>query len=129
MLVLDTCALIFDALEPRRLSKAAGRAIEEADARGELAISGISLWETAMLVERGRLDPGASAEEFLRIAIAARGIAVIPISVAIAARAVALDLKGDPADRIIAATTLESGGRLVTSDRALRRARRIPTIW
>lgn len=38
-------------------------------------------------------------------------------------------IHGNPADRIIAATTLSLGASLVTADRRLRRAALLPTIW
>jgi PIN domain nuclease of toxin-antitoxin system len=37
-----------------------------------------------------------------------------------------LDFKGDPADEIIAATSIVHGVSLVTRDRVLRRSRRVP---
>ena len=49
-LVLDTCALIFDALQPEKLPTRAARAIKQAEDAGQLACSDISLWEIAMLV-------------------------------------------------------------------------------
>lgn len=53
MSVLDTCALIFDALAPDKQSKKALRAIEQGKKHGELACCDISLWEIAMLVQKG----------------------------------------------------------------------------
>ncbi len=61
LVILDTCALVFDSLTPDRLSSPAREAIEQADAAGELACSDISLWEIAMLVERGRLNVSVEA--------------------------------------------------------------------
>ena len=58
MLILDTCVLIYDALAPEQLSRRAAKAI--ARASDNLAISDISLWEVAMLIEKGRLDPGTN---------------------------------------------------------------------
>jgi PIN domain nuclease of toxin-antitoxin system len=55
MIVLDTCALIFDALQPARLGPAAKRALETADGAGNLWCSDISWWEIAMLISKGRL--------------------------------------------------------------------------
>lgn len=129
MLVLDTCVLLFDALAPVRLTKAARLALDAADPQGGLSCSDISLWEIAMLIERGRLDPGAPTLEFLRALRAARGLQVLPISPEIAARSATLPLHGDPADRLIAATTVVHGAKLVTSDRQLLAAPDVPTIW
>jgi PIN domain nuclease of toxin-antitoxin system len=129
MLLLDTCALIHDALAPTRVGHRARAAIEAADAAGELAVCDISLWEVAMLVAHGRLDPGTDCRSFLALALAARSISVLPISAAIAARSASLPIHGDPADRIIAATAIEHGATLATSDRRLRRSRIVITVW
>ncbi len=129
MILLDTCALIYDALEPKRLSRRAKQAIETADSAGELLLCDISLWEIAMLVEKNRLDPGIEAESFLHIALSARSINVLPITPEIAARSVQLGLHGDPADRLIAATAIEQDATIVTSDKNLRRSRLVPTLW
>jgi PIN domain nuclease of toxin-antitoxin system len=57
VILLDTHVLIFDALAPERPSAAALATIEQGAARGEVAWADISLWETAMLVARGRISP------------------------------------------------------------------------
>src|SRR5712672_1594606 len=106
MIILDTCAVIFDALTPERLTEVARGAIERADAAGELACCDISLWEIAMLAERGRIDPGTDVVKFLHLALAARSLRVLPITPEIAALSVSLGLHGDPADRLIAATAV-----------------------
>ncbi len=92
-------------------------------------MSDISLWETAMLVRYGRLEAGTSVDKFLRLALTARKIRILPISVEIAALSSSLDLHGDPADRIIAATAIIHRAKLVTSDKLLRRDRAVPTLW
>ena len=58
-------------------------------------------------------------------------IALVPIDSRIALRAVQLhDLASrDPADRMIAATALDLGARLVTADGRLRAYPPLQTIW
>jgi PIN domain nuclease of toxin-antitoxin system len=129
MIILDTCALIYDALTPGRLTSAAREAIDRADATSTLACCDISLWEVAMLAARGRIDPGTDIASFLDVALAVRSIRVVPITPEIAALSVSLGLHGDPADRLIAATTVHHGAALVTSDQLLRNEPRIPTVW
>jgi PIN domain nuclease of toxin-antitoxin system len=51
--LLDTHALIWAALEPRKLSKAAREAMERPDA--ELLVSAVSLWEIGILQSLGRI--------------------------------------------------------------------------
>ena len=50
MILLDTCALIFDALTPERLTPAAAAALDQGEREGNLACADISLWEIAMLI-------------------------------------------------------------------------------
>jgi PIN domain nuclease of toxin-antitoxin system len=107
MIILDTCAVIYDALTPDRLTSVAREAIEHADAAGELACCDISL----------------------HLALTARALRVLPITPEIAALSVALGLHGDPADRIIAATAVHHDAGLVTSDLRLRHAPRLRTVW
>ena len=130
MIVLDTCALIFDALTPDRLSGAARAALEDGEAEGILACADISLWEIAMFVSKKRLDPGTDSTTFCRLVLDARGTRVLPITpeIAIGSVEVALAL-GDPADRLIAAAARFHHAPLVTADRNLRRSASVTTVW
>ncbi len=55
MIVLDTHVIIQDALTPERLSKPAQAAIAQANQGDGMIICDISLWEIAMLLQKGRL--------------------------------------------------------------------------
>ena len=130
VVVLDTHALIYDALAPKRLTRRAQRTIEKAAAEGELACSDISLWEIAMLIAKGRLDPGADATQFLSDAIQARALRVLAITPEIAVMAQSKDfVHGDPADRIIAATALHHRAKLVSADEQLKKLKGIEVVW
>ena len=129
MIVADTCALVFDALSPQRLTREGRRALDAAQASDQLYCSDISLWELAMLVEKGRLNPGTDAADFIRLVVEARAIRVVPIRVGVATLAVRLPLHGDPADRIIVATAIHLGARVLTSDQKLREAPCVPALW
>lgn len=131
MLILDTCALIFDSLEPAKLSKKAAAAIVQSDNSGTLACCDISLWEIAMLISKKRLDPGTNAQRFIELVLAARSIKVLPIVPEIAARSAHTDFcpHGDPADRLIAATTLLNKAKLVTSDQKLATVSGLKIVW
>ena len=130
MIVLDTHAIIFDALIPKRLSPRARKAIEAAAEDRQLACSDISLWEIAMLVARGRLDPAMDARQFLDDVIAARSIQVLAITPEVAVLSQSDTFgHGDPADRLIAATAQCFRAPLVTSDERLRALKDIATIW
>ena len=130
MIVLDTHALVYDALSPKRLSARARKAIEAAAQGSQLACSDISLWEIAMLISRGRLDPAMDARQFLDDVVAARSIQVLPITAEIAVLSQSdVFAHGDPADRLIAATAQSFRASLVTSDERLRALKAISTIW
>lgn len=131
MLLLDTCTIIFDALDPSRLSKKALTAIDQADNAGSIACSDISLWEIAMLTAKGRIQPGTDAQSFIRLVLTARNITVLPISPEIAAKSAQPELcqHGDPADRIIAATAIINKAKLVTSDKKLATVPGLYIVW
>jgi PIN domain nuclease of toxin-antitoxin system len=130
LIVLDTHALIRDALTPARLSARARKAIALAFTQRGLACSDISLWEIAMLIARKRLDPAMDARQFLGDMIAARDIQVLPITPEIAVLSQSdMFSHGDPVDRLLAATARFYRASLITSDAKLRKLRDITTIW
>jgi len=116
MLVLDTNALLWLSGGSERLGAQSRAAIQAGINRGEAAFSAISVWETAMLVRKGRYVLGQAVEAW-RADLIAVGLAEAPLDGIVAALAVALaDLPDDPADRFIAALSLRRGATLVTSD-------------
>ena len=73
MIVLDTHVWIWWVADPARLSKAARSAIEKARVRG---VCTISVWEIAMLVERGRLVLDREVSDWVHDALALKGALV-----------------------------------------------------
>ena len=131
MIVLDTHALLWLCLEPRRLSAPAAAAIRGALAAGGIAIASITLWEIAMLIALGRLTPRGTAETWLAELVRRSGVIVREITPAVAALATHFpaDFPADPADRLIAGTARAEGVALVTRDTALRRSALLTTVW
>ncbi len=131
MILLDTCVIVWDALAPGQLSSKAQDAISKADEQNALIISDISLWEVAMLIEKGRLKTSESANRLLSLFLASRSVAVKAISPEIAELSVSFgpELNKDLADRIIAATAIVNNARLVTADQNLVANPMVDTVW
>jgi PIN domain nuclease of toxin-antitoxin system len=87
------------------------------------SISAIVLWEIAKLAQLGRIEMDLDDRKVGRTLAA---IHVWPITVDIARTSTRLDVAGDPADELIAATSIVHGVPLVTRDRTLRRSKQIP---
>ena len=116
-LVLDTHVIHWWSAEPDRISRAATEALSEAD---ELAVAAISWFELAWLAKHERIVVTIPIRSWLeQLAAQVRTVGITP---AIADTAVSLpsSFPGDPADRLIYATAIEHGWRLVTKDRKLR---------
>lgn len=128
MHVLDTNVLLFDAYEPARIGRNVRRVLDRGASEGTLVISDITLWEVAMLAERGR-TPIEDPEAFLHDAIKGWQLTVQPITIEIALLSVRLGFRSDPADLLIAATSVHLGATLITSDERLRAAPLLRTLW
>jgi PIN domain nuclease of toxin-antitoxin system len=87
------------------------------------SISAIVLWEICKLIELGRVELDLEDAEVERTL---RRIHTWPLTLEICRRSCELDIAGDPADQLIAATSAVHQVPLVTRDRALLRSKRIP---
>ena len=118
LILLDTGALLWLRLGDRRLGNNARREIERAWQSNEVAVSAISFWQIAMLVNKGCIRLADDVPSWRREHLD-QGVVEIPVDGEIGIRAVELvDFHADPADRLIVATAL-AGHRLVTSDRRI----------
>ena len=131
MIAVDTHILIWDALTPERLSPAAVDALAAANQGEGMVIADISLWEIAMLIQKGRVQVATDCHTFLNLILQANRIHVRAITPQIATLSTQLlpTINADPADRLIVATALAERVPLVTADRNLRDAEEIGTIW
>lgn len=131
MILLDTCVIIWDALEPERISKKAIKAIHDADQHNSLNLSDISLWEISMLIDKKRIEIDTSTAKFLNLYLQSRNIAVLPITSETAELTATFGNKisNDPADRIIAATSIIYNAQLITADCKLRDCSLLNTVW
>jgi PIN domain nuclease of toxin-antitoxin system len=96
--------------------------------QGDNAISCISLWEVSALAFKGKIKLKMPVADWLEEA--AERLPIIPVTPMIAARAYDLeDFHGDPADRIIAATSLVYPSIIVTRDGKLNGHKKLRCVW
>ena len=131
MIVADTHVIIWDALEPARLSPKAQKALSEANKLDGIIFCEISLWEIAMLMKKRRLSVDVNYQEFINLVSNSNNYIFKGISPEIAELSTDLfsATNKDPADRIISATAIIENANLVTSDKMLRRSKKVATIW
>lgn len=129
MIVLDTHAWVWWAGETGHLSRAAARAIDEAE---QIGVCTISCWEVAMLVARRRLELKPNVDAWIAAALALPRVIELQLDARTATRAVALDREsfpGDPADRIVYATAVERGARLLSRDTGIGTFDPARVVW
>jgi PIN domain nuclease of toxin-antitoxin system len=130
MIVLDTHAWVWWVAGDRRLSATARRELERGMGSASLYVSSISSWEVALLVRRGRLELTMQVDDWVARSEALPFLTFVPVDNRITLRSVGLErVHDDPADRIIVATALSLGARLVTRDRRLRSHPGVETVW
>ena len=117
MLNLDTHMIVF--LLSGELTAKEMRLIRNED----LAISDIVLWELSKLTQLNRLELDFESAPFRALLL---NLTVIPISLTIAVASTRLDFRGDPADEIIAATSVVEKLPLLTRDRPILRSKLVP---
>jgi len=131
MIVVDTHIIIWNALKPEMLSRKAEKAISAANNSDGIIFCDISLWEIAMLMHKGRLSIDVEYLEFIRLILESNNYVNRGITPEIARLSAKLfsDNNKDPADRIIAATSIIENAKLVTADKKLRQSGKVTTIW
>ncbi|MGH7390051.1 MAG: PIN domain-containing protein [Candidatus Rokuibacteriota bacterium] len=94
-------------------------------AREPWSIAAIVLWEIAKLAELGRIEVDLDDPELVRTL---HRLHVWPLTLDICRAIRDLDFTGDPADEMIAATSVVHNVPLVTRDRRILRSRRVPLV-
>ncbi len=131
MIVVDTHIIIWNALKPEMLSEKAEKAISAANNSDGIIFCEISLWEIAMMMHKGRLSIDVEYLEFIKLILESNEYVFLGITPEIAELSTDLfsDNNKDPADRIIAATSIIENAKLVTADKKLRQSKKVATIW
>jgi PIN domain nuclease of toxin-antitoxin system len=118
VILLDTHVVVWVTTGSRSLGKECRELYEKTMNAGEVAISAVSFWEMAMLIDKNLLGSLKEPNQ-LRTRILETGVRELPLTGDIAILAGSLDMHGDPADRFIVATAMTHGATLVTADKAL----------
>ena len=115
--LLDTHAWIWAANGDRRLPSRLSRSIATAS-REDLALLDISLWEAGRVHRAGELTPGDAVVWFER---AVEAITLLPLAadIVLAEQGLAWSHR-DPVDRLVVATAMVRGLKVITVDKAIR---------
>ena len=129
-LIIDTHILIWDQLDPKRISKKARKALNLAEEKHKIILCEISLWEISILMKKKRLVINTSYLEFMDEVLQTKNYHLQGMNAEIAFLGSEIDLDTkDPADRIIAATSIVLGLPLISADQFMLNSTDIKTIW
>lgn len=129
--VVDTHIIIWYFSDPARLSKRAETALDNAEARGTIYVSAVTVVELIYLIEKSKIP--VDILNLLRDALddSATAFRLVEIN-----RAVTDEIENIPRatvpdmpDRIVSATALYLNLPLVTRDRNISQLNSIQTIW
>ena len=128
--LLDTHAWVWWICGDPRLATREREALDSLSPSERPVLAEISLWEVAMLVERGRLELDMDLERWLTVASGPAAVELARVTPAVAAEVARLPEKfhRDPADRLIVATARVRKLRVLTRDRKITGARVVP-LW
>ena len=92
-------------------------------AQNRWSVAAIVLWELAKLIDLGRIDMDLDDRDVSRVL---NRIQIWPLDLAVARASTRLDFESDPADQLIAATSIVHNIPLLTRDRVIRRSKLVP---
>ena len=117
-LLLDTHIWLWSVLDPSKLGERVSALLR--DSSSHLWLSPISLWELAVLYERGRIEVHGGLWRWIDEARRSAPIREAPLTGEIVRATDRVEIPHrDPADRLLAATAVTLDLRLVTADAKL----------
>jgi PIN domain nuclease of toxin-antitoxin system len=129
VIVLDTHALLWWALDPEKLSSRATEVLATMEREGGFA-SAISIWELGIKVKRGKLVLPLAIDELSRRIERSGVVELLPVDATVWIRSLNLEwAHPDQADRVIVATALIKGLPLLTKDEVIRTFAGVRSIW
>jgi PIN domain nuclease of toxin-antitoxin system len=128
--LLDTHAWIWWVDQDARLGAKTIAVLDSLSRDQRPFLCAISLWEVAMLVERGRIELDLPLGEWLDAAAHPRSVQIVSITqrIAVAVASLPDSFHRDPADRLIVATSRALGIPVLSHDRLINRSRLV-TRW
>ena len=128
MILLDTCTILWLALDQSQLSKIAKDLIDSGSQK--LFLSSVSALEIGRLYQHKKLQLPLTPDEWLEKNMELLNILEIPIHNKEAILSTKLPYHhNDPADRIIIATALQYNLNILTPDKYIKNYTEINTIW
>jgi len=122
--LLDTCAVLWAARQPERLSAHVGGLL--LDSREELVLSVVSAWEIALKPELGITD----VARWFRLAARNLQARILPVRLEHIAVLEKLPLRHrDPFDRLLVAQAVAGQFVLLTPDEAIRKYPEVNCVW
>jgi len=128
VIILDTHAWIWWTTDSSNLSEKASKAIKNAS---RIGIPAICCWEIAMLAAKKRIGLSMDVQVWIDLALQKNRVQIVPLSPEIAVLSSRLpgEFHGDPADRLIVATSLALKAPLVSKDCKISSCGFVRTIW
>ncbi|CAN2040770.1 Type II toxin-antitoxin system VapC family toxin [Candidatus Magnetomoraceae bacterium gMMP-15] len=125
--LLDTHIWLWSLLEPDKLNEDITQVLDNKD--NDLFISPITVWETLILAEKGKIELRPSPDKWISEALKRSPVkeAKLTNTIAVKSRLIELPHK-DPADRFIAATAWENDLILITEDEKLKESKQIKLL-
>ncbi len=119
MILLDTHILLWWQNKPELLSEKYRVILDSG--REATAISTITCWEIVTLLQKGRVELPYPYLDWIRIAIDKSNIQLLDVNLDVVNEVFRLptNFHNDPADRLIAATSITHRAKLATMDREL----------
>ena len=128
MILLDTCTLLWLALEPDRLSDSVRKRLDEPDTI--VWLSSISAFEIGQKFAKGKLELELPPEKWVPRALDSHRIQYLPLDLPSALLAASLPpLHNDPFDRLLIATARQHNLTLLTPDPKIHAYPRVKVQW
>jgi PIN domain nuclease of toxin-antitoxin system len=128
-ILLDTCAVVWAAAMPSRLTARARKLLESDDS--SIHVSAIAGAEIACAVERGRLALDEHWRRWLHRVLDANGWECLPFGLDVIEEAYSLpgSFHQDPADRILVATARLGRMTIITADAQILEYPHVAAAW